>query len=111
MIRVREKGVVVPRHQVGRQRAVRGHLQVKDEYQSELRRHLRQASLSMIGKEEPPEPLWDVQIVHALGDMLVLSGFERIDDGFRFTEYAQTWVLCSPRDGPPEGTYGPPYPR
>lgn len=111
MIRVRERGVVVPRFQIGRQRAVRGRLNVGDEYQPELRRHLRRATLQLQGHGQAPEPLWDVQLVHASGEMLVLGGFERIDDAFRVIEYAQTWVLCAPRDGVAEGSYGPPYPR
>ena len=110
MVRARENGILVPRYQVGRQRAVRGTLLVGEVQDKRLARHVRTARFMMenIAEAEPPV-LRDVQFIHASAGMWVLGGFEQIDEGLRIIEYAQTWILAEPKGAQPEGQYGPPF--
>lgn len=112
MIRARVDGVVVPRHNVGMQRAVRGTLRVADEWVPNLSRHVRTATFNV---EVPPDQdrlqLHDVQLIHATPDTLVLSGFEHgLTRGLQPCDFAQTWVLREPEGTEPVGSMGPPYP-
>jgi len=90
MIRVRLDGIVQPRHSVGLQRAVRGVLRVADGKLPDLRRTSRMASFKVDGKDEVLT-MYDVAIVHATEETIVLSGFERgLTNGLREVDYAQT---------------------
>lgn len=111
MVRARENGILVPRYQVGRQRAVRGTLLVQEVQDGRLARHVRTARMMMedISALEPPV-LRDVQLIYATSEMWVLNGFEQAEEGMRIIEYAQSWVLA-PAIGPEaQGHMGPPFP-
>lgn len=113
MIRVRQKGVVVPRHNVGMQRAVRGDLRVADEWVPEIGRHCRTAIFKVddLSMAEAPK-LFDAALVHVSDEMMVLSGFEHeLTHGLMPVDYAQTWVLRHLEDDGPQGSMGAPYPR
>lgn len=110
MVRTRENGVLVPRYQVGRQRAVRGSLVVEEVQDSRLARHIRTARFKMEDHgATPPPDLRDVQLIYAASDMLVLNGIEQLDLGMRVVEYAQSWVLSSPQGPEAQGYMGPPF--
>lgn len=111
MVRVRNKGVVVPRHNVGLQRAVRGQLQVRDELRPDLNRHSRTA---LFRPDESPDEvikLYDAQLMHVTDEMMVLSGFEADfnQSGVLPADYAQSWVLRQVEGPEPMGSGGPPY--
>lgn len=109
MVRVRENGVVVPRHLVGLLRAVRGRLLVHDVRVPELNRTSRIAEF--VTDSADALRLVDANLIHATADMLVLNGFEQLYVNTRLTDYAQTWVLTECEGDTPQGTRGPPFPR
>ena len=113
MIRVRIDGVVVPRHNVGMQRALRGTLRVADEWVPNLSRHVRTAVFNTVPPTEGDKPkLFDVNLIHADDNTLVLSGFEHgLTKGLMPCDYAQTWVLREPEGDVAVGSMGPPYSR
>ena len=108
MIRVRRDGVIQPIHWVGLQRAVRGELHLADKHIPSLNRHARVATF----RAETGEvlELMDAALMHASGQWLVLSGFERVLLGVKDADCAQTWVLTEPQCGMAEGTMGPAFP-
>ncbi len=75
----------------------------------ELHRHVRTATFRCDGGE--CLELLDAMLMHLKDDRMVLSGFERIDNGVRTTDYAQTWILSLPEGDEPEATRGPPFLR
>lgn len=100
MVRTRENGILVPRYQVGRQRAVRGTLIVHEIQDKRLARHVRTAHFKVESiRASEPLVLRDVQLIHATSEMWVLNGFEQIDEGVRVIEFAQSWIL-TPTVGP-----------
>ena len=109
MIRVRENGVVVPRHLVGRLRPVRGCLLVRDMRIPELNRISRIAEFLADGVERLR--MIDASLVHATEETIVLTGFEQILVDAKLTDFAQTWVLTECEGTMPEGTRGPPFSR
>lgn len=114
MIRVRIEGVVVPRHNVGMQRAVRGTLRVADEHVPNLSRHVRTATFTTdLPTKGEKLQLFDVSLLHCTDDTMVLSGFEQglTKGGVMPCDYAQTWVLRMPEGDEPLGSMGPPYSR
>jgi hypothetical protein len=109
MLRVRENGVVVPRHNVGMLRPVRGQLLVHDKRFPDINRVSRVAEFLIDGAETLT--LLDANLVHATQEMLVLTGFERAYVNTELTDFAQTWVLSECVGETPEGSRGPPFPR
>lgn len=110
MVRAREKGILVPRWHVGRQRAVRGTLIVGEVKDPRLHRHVRTARLMVEnGGEAEPPILRDMHFVYSSAEMWVLGGIEQHDDGIVVIEYAQTWILCEPRGDMAAGSIGPPF--
>lgn len=109
MMRVRENGTVVPRHNVGMLRTVRGVLNVSDQNFPELRRHARVARFTT--EQGDVITLVDVALMHATRETLVLSGFERGLNGGKSVDYAQTWVLVDCEGDKPEGSRGPAFVR
>lgn len=114
MIRVRIEGVVVPRHNVGMQRAVRGKLHVSDELVPNLSRHVRTATFTTALPQKGEQlKLFDVCLIYCSDETMVLSGFEQglTKGGIMPCDYAQTWVLREPEGDEPQGSMGPPYSR
>ena len=109
MMRVRDHGWVVPRHNAGMLRAVRGQLYLRDVLFPDLRRHVRVAEFHV--KEGQLLTLMDAMLMHASPDRLVLSGFERVLVGMKETDFAQTWVLVECEGHEPVATRGPPFVR
>lgn len=109
MMRVRDNGTIVPRHNVGMLRTVRGTLHVGDERISDLKRFVRIATFRT--EQGEALKLLDVMLMSATAERLVLSGFERGTCGNRDVDYAQTWVLIDCLGEEPMGTRGPPFER
>ncbi len=109
MVRVRQSGVVVPRHNVGGLRAVRGVLLVADQRIVDLNRHSRVATF--VTDDNQRLELMDAALVHATAETLVLTGFERDTTTGREIDFAQTWVMNQCEGDRPEGTRGPPFRR
>lgn len=109
MIRVRIDGAVVPRHNVGLQRAVRGTLLVGDKRLEGLQRHARVATFQT--EDQQTLELIDASLLHITAETMVLTGFERNTSSGKEIDYAQTWVLRETEGAEPLGSHGPPYPR
>ncbi|WP_213957117.1 hypothetical protein [Variovorax sp. dw_954] len=98
MVRSRDHGRVIPGWQAGRLGAFRGVLTVRQVHQPHLHRYVMTAQMTMQDKAAAPPPdLWDVPLVEVTRERWILTGFERISDGLTATDYAQTWVLITPR--------------
>lgn len=108
LIRVKNNGVVVPRHLVGLLRIVRGRLVVQEERMPELNRSARVASF--FATDPSPLKLVDATLVHASSERLVLTGFEQVMVDGRLTDFSQTWVLNECEGEVPEAMRGPPFP-
>lgn len=110
MVRVRKDGWVVPRHNAGMLRAVRGSLTLADMLVPKLRRHSRTASfLTDYGETML---LHDAQLVHASTEQWVLTGFEQSEGNpEHVVDYAQTWVLTECEGAEPEASRGPAHLR
>lgn len=113
MIRVRNHGVLVPRHNVGLQRAVRGELHVRDEIRPDLHRRSRTASFRANGSGDALIHMYDVQLMHVTDEMMVLSGIETDfnHNGSLQADYAQTWILRHVEGDKPLGSMGPAFLR
>lgn len=109
MMRVRENGWVVPRHNAGMLRIVRGSFYLADKHIPEINRTTRAAAFHV--DNGPRLELFDAVLIRATPDMMILNGFERDDNGVRVVDYAQTWVLAECKGETPEPTRGPPFPR
>jgi hypothetical protein len=110
MMRVRQNGWVVPRHNAGMLRIVRGAFHLDDKNVPELRRTSRVASFHVDGGNEVLQ-LYDAGLMKASSNMMVISGFEREDNGARVVDYAQTWILVECEGEVPEPSRGPAFPR
>lgn len=110
MMRARQKGVVVPRHNVGMLRAVRGTLVLRDVRDARLNRYVRTASFHCSSGEVLS--LSDACLVHASSEMLVINGFEQDTNvACQVVDYAQSWILMDVDGVQPEPSMGPPFPR
>lgn len=109
MVRVRQKGMVVPRHNCGMLRAVRGTFDIREVRHADLQRHVRTAVFRTESGEHLE--LLDAALMHATSDTWVLSGFERDESSVITVDYAQTWVLTEPVGDTPEPTMGPKFLR
>lgn len=90
VLRFRENGVPVPRWRWATLQPYVGQLVVEDDHVPDLGRHVRIARL--IGDEIPR--LYDATLVRTLGDDLVLTGFERMNNDLgRVADYAQSWYV------------------
>ena len=85
-----EYGVVLPRHRLAFTRRFVGVLSLREELDQVRNRHVR---VARIGDELPP--LYDATVVTISGDVMVITGFERIqkDITSQSVEYAQSWFL------------------
>ena len=109
MMRVRQAGIVVPRHNMGMLRTVRGTLLVGDKHFSDLHRHARVATF--VTECRQTLELIDASLVHATAETIVLTGFERDSSSGRDVDFAQTWVLVECVGDKPDGTMGPKFMR
>ena len=70
-----------------------GELLVNEERDPDLHRMVRTAHLKLRGVDAVP-PLRDVVLISAGGDVVSLTGFERVDSlGAAATFFQQSWVL------------------
>lgn len=97
LVRVRDKGWVLPRFRLAMLERVRGHLSIDEQHDQELNRTVRVATLLDTKTMRPLDipPLYDVAIVKVSKSYMSLSGFERIHDKTQTKDfdYAQSWVL------------------
>ncbi len=103
LIRVREKGWVLPRHRLATMPRLRGLLSVDEQLDQSLNRTVRVAVFIDTRTKRPIAevlPLFDVTLLRATPEYISLSGFERIHDMLaqRDYDYAQSWVLYSTED-------------
>ena len=94
--RVREGGWVLPRFRSCMHPPVRGLLRVAERYVPELRRHARVADL-LDPKTAVPVAgvlsLLDATLIQAHGDTFTITGIERVQQGMREIDFAQTWLI------------------
>ena len=109
MIRVKQNGVVVPRHNVGLLRPVRGQLFVQNKPMPSLGRSARVASFFAQGLPDPIS-LVDATLTRASDQRLVLTGFEQALVGGQLVDFSQTWVLTDCEGPQPTGSRGPAFP-
>lgn len=90
IVLIRTDGVLAPRWQLGNLPVLRGELVIRDEQVPDLGRSSKMAFLA--GLEHSPR-LYDTVLIGTQGAWLSLSGFERVDLGGRWADYAQTWLV------------------
>lgn len=73
---------------------VRGMLAIREEYDSERRRHVRVARI-VGGQDKQVPPLFDVQITASVSGKWSLLGFERVEAGPMSDEhlFGQAWLV------------------
>ena len=88
---LRRRGKVLPWKEVVNQEPRYGDLRIEECLDERLKRHLRTARLSEIGRaKEPDAPiLMDVHITAMSPQAFTLTGFERVDG----TEFVQSWLV------------------
>ena len=89
---LRRKGRVLPWAEVANQQPRYGDLRIEECLDDQLKRHLRTARLSDVGRVKPDseEPmLMDVQITAMSPQAFTLTGFERVDG----VEFMQSWLV------------------
>ena len=107
MMRVREDGWIVPRHNSGMLRAVRGVLRVEEVRIPNLNRHSRVAKFTTESGEVIT--MMDVVLLNATQNRIILSGFERNFVRTKDIDFAQTWVLVECQGTEASPTMGPPF--
>lgn len=91
----RRAGKLKPGHQRHMAEAVRGMLHVAERWVGDWNRHTLVASLKGPAVDVLP-PLYDAHIHYAEGNVITLSGIERIPDGFAqggTLDYPQSWLM------------------
>lgn len=94
--RVRQQGWVLPRFRSCMLQPVRGVLRVTEQRLPDMHRTARVAQLHDADTGQPladVPPLIDAALLAADGVSLTLTSFERIQQGERVIDYAQTWLL------------------
>ncbi|MDT8992768.1 hypothetical protein RQP54_17985 [Curvibacter sp. APW13] len=109
-MRARQDGVVVPRHNAGMLRAVRGTFLLRDVRDTRLNRHVRTAMFHC--QDGQILRLSDACLVHASAEMLVINGFEQgTNAGCQVVDYAQSWILMEVEGEGAQPSMGPAFPR
>ena len=95
VIRLREAGKIIPRHNLAFATPVLGVLNLGEERIPALNRHalvatLRDPQTGVIVEGLPP--LVDARLVRALPDEWVFTGFERVLVGMQECDCAQSWL-------------------
>ncbi|MCV2422518.1 hypothetical protein LNV47_18120 [Paucibacter sp. DJ4R-1] len=96
VVRLRQKGVLIPRHHIVRAEGAPGVFQLAEEWDSEVRRTLRIARL--VTKSVQPEdvlpPLHDATVLHAQSNGWTVTGWERGEEATLYQPaYQQTWLM------------------
>lgn len=100
--RVRQQGWVLPRFCSCMLRPVRGVLRVTEQRLNDMHRSARVAELLDPATGHPladVPPLIDAVLLAADGAGLTITGVERILEGERVIDYAQTWLLDAVTEG------------
>lgn len=100
--RVRQQGWVLPRFRSCMLHPVRGILRVSEQRLHDMHRSTRVAELLDPATRQPhPDvpPLIDAVLLAADGAGLTITGVERIREGERVIDYAQTWLLDAVVEG------------
>ena len=95
VLRLRQRGRPLPRHEWQARPAVAGDLRVEQLYDEDLLRHLRLARLVDVARAAGPDPLpslYDPVLIAMSPQAFTLMGFERIEGA----EYAQSWLVVMP---------------
>lgn len=93
--RCRNEGRLLPRHVLWSGR-VQGHLYVREQYDPELSRHVRVATLEAgDGHKLVLGPLLDAVLVSCKPDWWTMTGWERVDSSTTVAPraYQQSWIL------------------
>jgi hypothetical protein len=91
----RREGKLKPGHQRHMAQAVRGELQITEQWVADWNRHTLVATLRATSADVLP-PLYDVHIHFAQNLLMTLSGIERIPDGFAgggTFDHPQSWLM------------------
>lgn len=94
VLRVRESGSVIPRHNLAFVKPFEGVFTLHEERVPDLNRHSRVARLlnPQVGTPVLPE-LYDAALLRATADEWVVTGFERVEQRLKLVDCAQTWVI------------------
>lgn len=93
--RCRNEGRLLPRHVLWSGR-VQGHLYVREQYDPELSRHVRVATLEAgESRKLVLGPLLDAVLVSCKPDWWTITGWERVDSTTTVAPraYQQSWIL------------------
>ena len=95
VVRLRDAGRVIPRHNLAFVAPLRGVLTLREEPVPALNRHALIATLcdpDTGAGIDGLTPLIDARLVRAMADEWVLTGFERVMIGMQECDCAQTWL-------------------
>jgi hypothetical protein len=96
---MRNAGVPIPKYDLANQGEARGDLQIMDTRENSFNRVVKLARLVCLrGDQEYVQVLYEPHILWMNEDRFVLTGFERIGNGDKAVDYAQSW-LCMTRAG------------
>lgn len=95
VVRLRDAGRTIPRHNLAFVEPLRGVLTIQEESVPTLNRHALIATLRDPATGAPVDglpSLVDVRVVRALADEWALTGFERVTVGMQECDFAQSWL-------------------
>lgn len=92
ILEMREGGVAVSKGDLKQKPTREGVLDIRDTRENSYNRIIKMAYLTD-NEGQIIKQLYNVSIVYLSGDKMSLTGFERIADGGRLIDYAQSW-LC-----------------
>ncbi len=96
IVKVREAGRTIPRHNLAFTPPYRGILNINEERISALNRHALIATLRdpQSGELVPGlNPLVDARLIRATCDEWILTGFERVMLNLQESDCAQSWIV------------------
>jgi hypothetical protein len=94
IIKMRIRGVAVPRRELPNHAEHRGELTIVDTRENSLNRILKLARhVRRFGAHEAVLLLYEPHLLWMSEDRFVLTGFERVGEGTDAADYAQSW-LC-----------------
>lgn len=101
VVRLRQKGVLIPRHHIVRAEGAPGEFRLREEHDGEIGRTLRVARLvtRSVAPVDVLPPLYDATVLHAQTNGWTVTGWERGDEATMYqAAYQQTWLM---RELPP----------
>lgn len=98
--RLRDAGWALPRHRHGFGQLYEGIISLQEEMVPALHRHARVAKLLDVrtgALVDGVGSLYDAVLLRATADEWVVAGVERIEQGMRIIDVAQTWLITLDR--------------